>query len=106
MIEKVKCFVHHKVLEDSMVYAKRLEDLEHIEHYDIGLYGIIETDNGDNLFHIDFRYDGEPYVWKRFMHVKSFLGFYRHRGMEFMDSYSEKLIKSYLDEYDKKNKNL
>ena len=95
-ISKVKYFVHQDVLNDTMIYAKHLETLETIDCYDIGLYGIIETQEGDVLFQIDFRYDGEPFVWLKFMHLKSFLRFYKHRDMRFLDSQSEKYITDYI----------
>ena len=98
---KVKYFVHQDVLNDTMIYAKRIETLESIDCYDIGLYGIIETQEGDVLFQIDFRYDGEPFVWQKFMHLKSFLRFYKHRDMRFLDSQSEKYITDYIKSMEK-----
>ena len=100
-ISKVKYFVHQDVLNDTMIYAKHLETLETIDCYDIGLYGIIETQEGDVLFKIDFRYDGEPFVWQKFMHLKSFLRFYKHRDMRFLDSQSEKYITDYIKSMEK-----
>lgn len=101
-MNRVKCFVHQDVLNDTMIYAKRFETIQEIEDYDIGLYGIIETEEGYVLFEIDFKYDGEPFVWKRFMHLRSFLGFYRYRKMKFLDSQAEKFIKNYIEStYDK-----
>lgn len=96
-MHRVKYFVHQDVLQDTMIYAKRFETIQEIEDYDIGLYGIMETQEGDVLFEIDFKYDGEPFVWKRFMHLKSFLGFYRYRKMRFLDTQSEKYIKDYIE---------
>lgn len=101
-MDRVKCFVHQDVLNDTMIYAKRFETIQEIENYDIGLYGIMETEEGYVLFEIDFKYSGEPFVCKRFMHLKSFLGFYRYRKMEFLDSQAEKFIKGYIESnYDK-----
>lgn len=96
-ITKVKCFVHQDVLHDTMIYSKRLETLEEIDCYDIGLYGIIETEEGYVLYQIDFKYDGEPFVWRKFMHLKSFIGFYRHRKMKFLDTQVEKFISDYIE---------
>lgn len=97
-MNKIKCFVHHDVLNDTMIYAKRFEIIQTIEDYDIGLYGIIETEEGHVLFEIDWTYNNEPFVWKRFMHLKSFLGFYRYRKMKFLDSQAEKFIKNYIED--------
>lgn len=96
-MNRVKCFVHQDVLNNTMIYTKRFETIQTIEDYDIGLYGIMETEEGDVLFEIDFKYSGEPFVWKRFMHLKSFLGFYRYRKMRFLDSQAEKFIKGYIE---------
>ena len=94
-ISKVKYFVHHDVLNSTMIYAKDLETIQTIEDYDIGLYGVIETKEGDVLFEIDLTYSGELFVWKKFMHLKSFLGFYRYRKAKYLDSQSEKFITGY-----------
>ena len=103
-MNRVKCFVHQDVLNDTMIYAKRFETIQEIEDYDIGLYGIVETQEGDVLFEIDFRYDGEPFIWRRFMHLKSFLGFYRYRKMKFLDNHSKNYIEKYIQELEvKKN---
>lgn len=95
-MERIKYFVHHDVLSDTMIYAKTLDDIKSVENYDIGLYGIRETDEGDVLFEIGVKYDGEPFVWRKLMHLKSFLRFYRYRKMRFLDTHSKKYIESYI----------
>lgn len=97
-MDRVKCFVHQDVFQDTMIYAKRFETIQEIEDYDIGLYGIMETEEGYVLFEIDFKYSGEPFVWRKFMHLKSFLGFYRYRKMRFLDKQAEKFIKEYIEQ--------
>lgn len=97
-MDRVKCFVHQDVFQDTMIYAKRFETIQEIEDYDIGLYGIMETEEGYVLFEIDFKYSGEPFVWRKFMHLKSFLGFYRQRKMRFLDTQAEKFIKDYIEQ--------
>lgn len=94
-ISKVKYFVHQDVLAGTMIYAKDFETIQTVEDYDIGLYGIIETEEGYVLFEIDWKYSGEPFVWRKFMHLKSFLGFYKYRKAKYLDSQSEKFITSY-----------
>ena len=96
-MDRIKIFVHQDVLNDTMIYSKHLDSLKDIDCWDIGLYGIIETEDGYVLFEIDFKYDDEPFVWKRFMHLKSFLGFYRYRKMRFLDTQAEKFIKDYIE---------
>ena len=65
--DKVKYFVHQDVLAGIMIYAKDFETIQSIEDYDIGLYGIVETEEGDVLFKIDWTYSGEPIVMEKFM---------------------------------------
>lgn len=95
-MDRVKCFVHQDVLNDTMIYSNDMESLMDIDCWDIGLYGIIETQEGYVLYEIDFKYDDEPFVWRKFMHLKSFLGFYKYRKMRFMDDKAEKFIKDAL----------
>lgn len=95
-MDRVKYYVHQDVFSNTMIYAKSLETIQSIEDYDIGLYGIIETTEGYVLHQIDLKYDGEPFVWRKFMHLKSFLGFYRYRKMSFLDSQSKKFIEEYI----------
>ena len=91
-INKVKLFVRRGSLDHTITFAKDLDSLKDIENYKIGLFGIIETENGDILFEIDFKYDGEPFVWRRFMHINSFLGFNTYAERIFKDEYSKKYI--------------
>ena len=56
-----KYFVHQDVWSDTMIYAKRFETIQEIEDYDIGLYGIIETEEGYVLFEIDANDDRFKY---------------------------------------------
>ena len=100
-MHRVKYFVHQDVFNDTMIYAKDLETIQQIKDYDIGLYGIVETQEGDVLFEIDFRYDGEPFIWRKFMNLKSFLGFYRYRKMRFLDNHSKNYIEKYIQNLEK-----
>lgn len=43
-LDKVKYFVYQDVLAGIMIYAKDFETIQSIDGYDIGLYGIIETE--------------------------------------------------------------
>ena len=46
----------------------------------IDIYAIMETEKGDDLHHMDRRYDGEPFIysWKRFLHLSFLLKYYSH----------------------------
>lgn len=96
-ISKVKYFAHQDVLNDTIIWSRDIESLQDIDCYDIGLYGVLETSEGDILFQIDFTYDGEPFVWRKFMHMDSYLKFYRNRPLKYLDKQSEKYIKDYIE---------
>ena len=94
-MDRVKTFLYMNVLGDKMICSKHLSSIqEQFEHWDIGLYGIIETKEGYVLYEIDLRYNGEPFVYRKFMHYDSFKRFYPHRKMVFLDSQAEKFIKN------------
>lgn len=95
-LEKVKYFAHTDVLAGKMIFAKDFETIQSIEDYDIGLYGIMETKEGDALFKIDWGYSGEPCLMEKYMHLKSFLRFYGYRNMRFLDTKVEQYIKTYI----------
>lgn len=96
-ISKVRYYAHHDVLNDTIIWSRDIESLQDIDCWDIGLYGVIETSEGSVLFEIDFKYDGEPFVWRKFMHLKSFLRFYKNRSMKYLDKQSEIFIKTYIE---------
>lgn len=96
-ISKVKYFAHQDVLNDTIIWSRDLESLQDIDCYEIGLYGVLETSEGDILFQIDFTYSGEPFVWRKFMHMDSYLKFYRYRRLKYLDKQSEKYIKDYIE---------
>lgn len=94
-ISKCKIFIYRNVLANEIYFAKDLNTLLSCidEHNKSSLFGLIEIENGDTLFSIDFTYSGEPFVWDRFMHIKSFLGFFPYSKKLFLDKFSEQYIK-------------
>lgn len=95
----VKYFVHIDTLNGVLTITKDFSNLLDMEDYEIGLYGVLSTDNGDTLFEIDFTYENQPFVWRRLMHINSFIGYYRYIKKIFLDKESEKYINNLIKEY-------
>ena len=95
-ISEVKVFIHKSPLTGELFFAKDLETMcKSVEDYEIGLYGIVETTEGDILFKVDFKYDGEPYLdWHKVMHIISFLKFHPYFDKVFLDKISERYIEN------------
>lgn len=90
MINKVKFFLHRDLWNDAIYFSKDIGPLLNL--YDRDIFGIIETEQGDVVFNIEFNCDNEPYVWKKFMHITSFLNFNNDLEMKFLDKSSENYI--------------
>lgn len=95
-MSEVKYYVHVDWNDMSIVYAKNIASIQSIENYDISLYGIIETIEGDVLFNIEWNYYGELIIMKKFMHLESFLKYSRFQKKRFLDKHSERYITKYL----------
>lgn len=44
-----------------------------------GVYGVIDTEDGEKLIETDFAYSGEPILMRVFLHKKYFLNHYWNR---------------------------
>lgn len=45
----------------------------------IGIYGVIDTENGEKLMEMDWSYGGEPILMRVFVHKKYFMNHYCNR---------------------------
>lgn len=45
----------------------------------IGIYGVIDTEDGEKLLETDFAYSGEPILMRTFLHKKYFFDHYWNR---------------------------
>lgn len=107
-ISKVKYFIYRALsLDDrhTIHVCKSIDDIMQIDKWSkrcLGTYGVIETEQGDIAFEIELTYDGEPYVWKKFMHIDSFLEFHPYSKIKCHDKsslvYITKLTNK-LDDY-------
>lgn len=55
-------------------YDKFLELLEKDEY--LTPFAVVDTERGLEVFDIDKTYDGEYFIWRRFMHKDSYLKFH------------------------------
>ena len=55
-------------------YDKFLELLEKDEY--LTPFAVVDTERGLEMFEIEKNYDGEYFIWQRFMHKDSFLKFH------------------------------
>lgn len=74
--EKAKEFIFHDIFgdEDIIYISKNLDKL--IELNNGGLeevFAVVDTENGEKLFEMDFAYSGEPIIMRVFLHKKYFL---------------------------------
>jgi hypothetical protein len=98
-ISKTKLFVHKPPHTGELVFSRDLDAMrETVKDYKIALFGIQETEEGDILFRVSFKYDGEPYLeWHKFMHIKSFLDFHPYFDKIYLDKFSEHYINTILE---------
>lgn len=97
-ISKVKYFMYRSLsLDDrhTIHICKSIDEIMQIDKYSkrcLGTYGIIETEQGDIAFEIEKTYYDEPYVYRKFMHISSFLDFHPYSKIHCHDKSSYKYI--------------
>ena len=82
--EKAKEFIFYEILEDKIYVSKNIDSL--IELNDgsiIGIYAVVDTENGEKLFEMDFAYSGEPIIMRVFLHKAYFMDY--HKGAEIIN---------------------
>ena len=47
----------------------------------IGIYGVIDTENGEKMMTMDWSYSGEPLLMRVFLHKKFFINHYTNRAI-------------------------
>ena len=63
--------------ENDIVISKDLDKiLEITDNSLIGVYGVVDTESGEKLFHTDFAYSGEPILTNVFLHKDYIMHYY------------------------------
>lgn len=73
---KAKEFILIPLLDDSKIYiSKSLDTLieKNREHGITGIYGVVDTSDGEVLMTTDYAYSSEVILMRRFLHKKFFI---------------------------------
>ena len=78
--EKAKEFLFYDILEEKIYISTDLDKLIEINEGSLtGIYAVVDTDNGEKLFEMDFAYSGEPIIMRVFLHKDFFMRHYWNR---------------------------
>lgn len=104
-ISKVKYFIYRSLSlddKDTIHVCKSIDDILQIDKWSkkcVGTFGIIETEQGDVAFEIELTYAKEPYVYRKFMHIDSFLKFHSYAKIQCHDKSSLTYITKLTDQF-------
>lgn len=77
--EKAKEFIFHDIFGDEEVIyiSKDIDKLIELNNGGLeNVFAVVDTENGEKLFEMDFAYSGEPIIMRVFLHKKYFLEAY------------------------------
>lgn len=86
-VSKAKEFI---ILEDyydnpSFIVSKDLDKILEITNNSlVGVFGIIDTEDGEVLMEMDWSYAGEPILMRRFLHKKFFINEYTTTEIKYL----------------------
>lgn len=73
--ERAKEFIFCDVLDDDKIYITMdLDKLIELNEGSLtGIYAVVDTENGEKLFEMDYAYSGEPIITRVFLHKNFFM---------------------------------
>ncbi len=78
--ERAKEFIFYEALEETIYISKDLEKLIELNEGSLtGIYAVVDTENGEKLFEMDFAYSGEPIIMRVFLHKEFFMKYLGNR---------------------------
>jgi hypothetical protein len=78
--EKAKEYLFYDNLEEKIYISKNIDSLIELNEGSLaGIYAVVDTDNGEKLFEMDFAYSGEPIIMRVFLHKDYFMKYYWNR---------------------------
>lgn len=78
--EKAKEFLFYDILEEKIYISDDVDRLIEINEGSLtGIYAVVDTENGEKLFEMDFAYSGEPIIMRVFLHKDFFMRHYWNR---------------------------
>lgn len=74
----IKRYVYAPLKEKNIYVARDLQTiLERTDNSDLmRIFAVVELPNGETLFTMDRKYNGDFMLYDRFMHIDSFFGFH------------------------------
>lgn len=76
--EKAKEFIFLESDESKIYISKNVYDLIKLnDNSPIGVYAVVDTENGEKMFNMDFDHSGEPIITRVFLHKEYFLKYHR-----------------------------
>lgn len=79
--EKAKEFIFLDLWHDEKIYISK--DLQTLIDMNEGtldsIYAVVDTENSEKLFEMDFAYSGEPIIMRAFLHKDFFMRHYWNR---------------------------
>ena len=76
--EKAKEFIYYNDDNNTLCISKNVQTLIDIHpfHDLTWIYAVVDTENGEKLFEMDFSYSGEPIIMRVFLHKKYFMDYH------------------------------
>lgn len=76
--EKAKEFIYYNDDTNTIYISNDVQALIDIHPYNdlTWIYAVVDTENGEKLFEMDFSYSGEPIIMRVFLHKKYFMDYH------------------------------
>ena len=76
--ERAKEFIYYDDDNNIIYISKEVQTLIELNprHNLIWIYAVVDTENGEKLFEMDFAYSGEPIIMRVFLHKKYFMDYH------------------------------
>ena len=76
--EKAKEFIYYDDDNNIIYTSKDVQALIELNpmHNLVWIYAVVDTENGEKLFEMDFAYSGEPIIMRVFLHKKYFMDYH------------------------------
>lgn len=76
--ERAKEFIYYDDDNNIIYISKDVQTLIELNprHNLIWIYAVVDTENGEKLFEMDFAYSGEPIIMRVFLHKKYFMDYH------------------------------
>ena len=76
--ERAKEFIYYDDDNNIIYISKDVQTLIELNprHNLNWIYAVVDTENGEKLFEMDFAYSGEPIIMRVFLHKKYFMDYH------------------------------